>query len=228
MPPYFYILIALSIVFGLWLLRFLKRQRASWRAGMDALQRSKGWIVKDVQLSGFGKPGTFEVIDPDGQWRVESIIQTQTQGVTGYQIQFTAAHPSASGGTLLLGPPLPDMGGGLIGSMMGGMVIPFLAKASGLPAEDMMGMRQVAVATKPPISLIATPGAENWVDPAGVAAVLEPWKSKYPSEKTCPIVILGGGELRVRVRTRLVEPREVKEFVETALAVRDAVTGTAD
>lgn len=210
-----------GLVFGIWLFLFLRKTNARWRAGMDELQARTGWIIEDIHFSKFGKPASFRVLDPGGQWMVQSIVQTETQGIRGYQIQLTTPHPSGSGGMALLGPPMPQVDLGFMSSMMGGLVMPFLAKVAGLPAEDMDGM--AAVQTSTPVTLISTPGAENWIDPGSLSSIFESWKHRYPSEQLHPIVIIGGGELRVRVRARFVEPRELESFTLMALAIRSAI-----
>lgn len=217
MPSYTYLLIVLAGAFFFWLVWFLNKQKAVWRAGMDALQKRTGWIIGDINLPGLGKSGAFEVSDPDGIWRVDSRVHHQTQGVTGYQIQFTAPYPAADGGMLLLGPPMPKIDLGGMSSLLGSMVPPFLAKIAGLPAAEMEGMRQVECGS--PVTVLATPGAETLIHPASIAEVIAPWTQKFPGEQLHPIIILGGGECRIRVRSRFIEADDIEAFIRTSLAI---------
>lgn len=217
MPSYTYLLIVLAGAFFVWLVWFLNKQKAVWRARVDVLQKRTGWIIGDINLPGLGKPGAFEVSDPDGIWRVDSRVHHQTKGVTGYQIQFTGPYPAADGGMLLLGPPMPKIELGGMSLLLGSMVLPFLAKIAGLPAAEMEGMRQVECGS--PVTVLATPGAETWLDPASIAEIIASWTQKFPGEQLHPIIILGGGECRIRVRSRFIEADDIEAFIRTSLTI---------
>jgi hypothetical protein len=226
MPTYLTILIlAAALVFGLWLPWYLKKQKQQWRSGMDILQQRYGWIIEDIKLPAFGIASSrFTVRDTAGVWRVESRLVTgsnASSGTAGQQVEFRTALPHAEGGTLMIGPPMPKVDLGFMSSMMGMLVVKFLAKVSGLSEADLSGLRMVE--TTLPFSVLATPGAEQWVNPEVVAPLYELWTAKYPGEKTHPILILGGGEMRVRLGIGLREPEQIEAFVLLSLAVKKAI-----
>lgn len=219
MPPYFYLFIAGGILFGIWLVWFLKKRKAEWRASMDALHERHGWAIDDITPSSLGSASKFGVHDPKADWEVTSIVRPQTQGSSGSQIQFTCPMPAASGAMALLGPPMPTEQLGFMSSMMGSFVTTFLAKMAGLPPEELEGMRQIECSE--PVTLIASNGAEPWINPGILAPDLGPWLQQFP--KLHPIVILGGGQLRVRVRGQIAKPAHVEAFIQMTFNIRQTL-----
>ncbi|MCB1208098.1 MAG: hypothetical protein KDK97_02165, partial [Verrucomicrobiales bacterium] len=148
MPAYMTLLIfAAALVFGLWLPWYLKKQKQQWRKGMDALQDRYRWIIEDIKLPAFGIASSrFTVRDAADRWRVESrfLSGANISGSTaGQQVEFRTSYSKAEGGTLVIGPPMPKVDLGFMSSMMGMLVVKFLAKVSGLPEADLNGLRMI-------------------------------------------------------------------------------------
>lgn len=225
MPTSLILLILVGLAFSIWLPWFIQQNHKRRRAEMDALQARRKWIIEDKDLPTIGT-GTirFRVHAPDDNWEVQSVVfqSTQTHDTTGTVVEFSQPWVGASPGMFVIGPAIPAKEMALFGSMMGGFIVQMVAGAAGLPAGEMA--RLEVQKTDAPVTPMATPEAVNWVDVPHFASVVKAWTEHYKGEKLHPILLLGNGIFRVRVRGNFSKPADIEAFITMALAARKSVS----
>ncbi len=225
MPTSFIILILIGLAFSIWLPWFIQQNNKRRRAEMDDLQARQKWIIEEKDLPALGS-GTikYRVRSPEDHWEVLSVVtrSADTKDTTGTQVEFTEPWENAREGLFVIGPPVPDAGMALFGSMMGGLLVQMMAKLIVLPAEEMA--RLEVQKTDAPVTALATPEAVTWVNVPEFAKVVKPWTEQYKGDKLHPILLLGNEKLRVRVRGNFSKPADIEAFITMALAARKSVS----
>jgi hypothetical protein len=225
MPASLIILILACLAFGIWLPWFIRQNNKRRRAEMDALQARRKWIIEDKDLPTIGT-GTirFRVHSPDDNWEVQSVVfrSAQTHDTTGTVVEFSQPWAGADPGMFVIGPAIPPKEMALFGSMMGGLIVQMVAKVAGLPAGEMA--RLEVQKTDAPVTPMATPEAVNWVDVPQFASVVKAWTEHYKGEKLHPVLLLGNGKLRVRVRGNFSKPADIEAFITMALTAGKSVS----
>ncbi len=225
MPTYSIIIILAAFAFSIWLPWVIQKNNKRRREEMEELQARQNWIIDEKGLPALGS-GTikYRVRSKEDHWEVLSVVtrSADTKDTTGTVVEFSQPWKNVDSGLFVIGPSIPAKEMALFGSMMGGLLVQMVANASCLPAEDMA--RLEVQKTDAPVTALATPGAAGWVNVQAIAGVVKPWSERFRGEKLHPILLLGNGKFRVRVRGNFSKAADIEAFITMALAARGALS----
>lgn len=214
-------LVALALIviaFGAILLLTAGRGSVKLRKGLAVLASRRGWQASLVEETG-GAARKLRLSGPG--WRAET--RRYIQGETGsavFATEFEAPEVQWPG-QVAIGPALDGAEAALAARMMGG--------AGGAAAMALLtGGEMGRLVPRPDASgFDGTVFSFDETVPLPDATRLQPllaaWRRNHPAERQFPIVILGPGGLRLRLRCDLWSVEEMERFADLGLALAEAL-----
>ncbi len=216
-------LLALLTAGGIYLLVVRRDQKL--RARLAELADLRGWEIAFTP-SQLGRGDRIRVTPDDGDWSCE-VVRYRNAGRGGLvrSTEFSAAEPTASRGLTVIGPPLsPDKAAvaqmfmSSLGADWSRPLVERLLGQTGLVVD------QLALVNTPDGGLrtvFSTPNAGDVQDVIQAHAELTArWGVEARRPDEFPILILGEGRVRVRLRTDLMRADQLDAFILASLDLR--------
>lgn len=211
-------LVALALIivaFGTILLLTAGRGSARLRKGAAALAARRGWQAALVEETS-GKARKLRLSGPG--WRAET--RRYVQGETGTSVFATEFEAPGVPwpGHVVIGPTLDGAEAALAARLTGGA-----AAMSLLTAGEMGPLVPRPEATGFGGTVFSSSESVPLPDATRLHPLLAAWRRDHPAERQFPIVILGPGGLRLRLRSDLWSVGEMERFADLGLSLAEVL-----